>query len=232
MQSIARLSQCALIFLLFCLPIQAFTVFLILYYFGKTLFLELVWSSVPDEPRPFRPVRIRTSDLFRSSLFVLVLPYLLLGIALFLQASSSMFAQLSKHIPYQNAAASFFVECVLQASSLISHVPFAQFRNFDHIRFFPPELLNPTRAMKNLSIHRVPQSRKFRMGILLRWLKVQAWATTAPASQLRTNIKMTPTRNVSGEQSSKVSTMLKSLRFAAMPPGGCMPYLPLIFELI
>ena len=124
MQPIARLLQCALILLLFCLPFQAFTVFLGLYYFGKTLFLELVWPTPPDEPRPFRLIGTRTSDLFRSSLFVLVLPYLLLGIALFLQASSSIFARLSTHIPYRNAAASFSVECVLQASSLISHVPF------------------------------------------------------------------------------------------------------------
>ena len=131
MQSIPRLWQCASVFLLFRLPMQAFTVFLVFYYFGKPLLLELVWPSPPHEPvQPcrFKFVGARTSDLFRSSLFVLVLPYVLLGIARLLQALSSTFAQLSNCIPHQNAAAALFVECIFWGFSVISAHSYVQLK--------------------------------------------------------------------------------------------------------
>jgi hypothetical protein len=66
MQSRARLSQCAAIFLLFCLPIEVFTVFLVFYYFGKTLFLELIWLSRPHDAGSSSFEQIRRCPAHRS----------------------------------------------------------------------------------------------------------------------------------------------------------------------
>jgi len=125
MHSSACLSHCAYIFLLFCLPIHAFAVFLVFYYFAKTIFLAFACPSLETvHMGPSRKLATpRASDLFRSSLLVLLLPYMLFGIAFLLQASSSTLAHLSDRIPYQNAGAAFIVECSLRAFSWIRARP-------------------------------------------------------------------------------------------------------------
>jgi len=126
-----RVLQCAFIFLLFSLPNQAFTLFLVFYYCGKHFFLELVF---PSEGVPLRPFSsFVASDLLRSSLFVLALPYVLLGIALLLQASSSTVAEVSNLIPYRNASAAILAECILLACSCISTLPYVPLEHLGKI---------------------------------------------------------------------------------------------------
>src|SRR5271170_1332194 len=113
MPSLPHLSGHVSLFLLFfltTLPLGALSVFLILY-FGKNFLRTIVWPHPLDHQD--RPIIPRTSDLFRSSLLLLILPYLLSGVAFLLQASSSSLIHLSNRIPYQNAAVTFALECVL-----------------------------------------------------------------------------------------------------------------------
>src|SRR5271154_560531 len=119
MPSLPHLSGYVSLFLLFFLtnlPLNAFFIFLILY-FGKNFLRTIVWPhSLDHQDRPIIP---RTSDLFWSSLLLLILPYLLSGVAILLQASSSSLIHLSNRIPYQNAAVAFALECVLLSSQWI-----------------------------------------------------------------------------------------------------------------
>jgi len=98
-----------LLFFLTRLPRNAFSVFLT-FYFSKTLLRTFVWGLPADRQDS---LILRTSDLFWSSLFLLILPYLLFGVALLLQASSCSIIQFSRYIPYQNATAAFALECIL-----------------------------------------------------------------------------------------------------------------------
>jgi hypothetical protein len=112
-----------LFFFLTMLPLNAFSIFLI-FYFCKSLLQTIVFSHPLDQQD--RPIISHTSNLFRSSLCLLILPYLLSRVAFLLQASSSSLIDFSNRIPYQNAAVAFALECVFLCPQWIGefHVRF------------------------------------------------------------------------------------------------------------
>jgi len=103
-----------LLFLTTALPPIAFAIFLVLY-FSMSFLRTFLWPSALD---PYLPVTILNatpgiSDLFWSSILLLLLPYSLFGLALLLQASSSSIIHLGNSIPHHNAAIACALECVL-----------------------------------------------------------------------------------------------------------------------
>jgi len=98
------------LFILFCLtvlPFNAFPLFLAVY-FGKRFLTRSLWPRRPPDQHTF-PVHI--SDLFWFSLSLVVLPYILYGLAFLLDASALFILRLSNRVPHSNAAVAIALEC-------------------------------------------------------------------------------------------------------------------------
>jgi len=109
-----------LVFLTTALPLSAFSIFLALYFCASFL-RSFLWPSAVERCLPVMILNAipGTSDLFWSSSLLLLLPYVLFGIAVLLQASSSSIIHLGTWIPHQNAAIAFALECVWLCSRWI-----------------------------------------------------------------------------------------------------------------
>ena len=103
------------LFVLFCLtvlPFNAFPLFLVVY-FGKCVLMRLVWPRRPPDYDTLIAFSLHISDLFWFSVALIVLPYILHGLAFLLDASALSVLRLSNRIPQANATAAIALECSL-----------------------------------------------------------------------------------------------------------------------
>jgi hypothetical protein len=100
-----------LILLFTALPTKTFVVFAVFYSCGSILPAMIPRPvAAPEEATSFNS---RLTDFFWPSLFVLILPYGLRGLACLLRAWSCYIYDLGDRIPVQNAATAFAIQCIL-----------------------------------------------------------------------------------------------------------------------
>ena len=103
------------LFILFCLtvlPFNAFPLFLA-GYFGKRFLMRSLWPRRHPDDHTLITFHVHISDLFWFSSALVVLPYILHGLAFLLDASALSVLRLSNRIPHSNAAAAIALECSL-----------------------------------------------------------------------------------------------------------------------
>ena len=109
-----------LILLLTALPTKFFLVFSVFYSCGGILPAMIRQpAAAPEEATSFTS---RLTNFFWSSLFVLILPYGLRGLACLLRAWSCCIYELGDRIPVQNAKTAFAIQCILLSLSYLKEL--------------------------------------------------------------------------------------------------------------
>jgi len=102
----------ALILLLIALPSKPFLVFAV-FYSCTSVILPALSRQPPAPPKQAPSYAPRLTNLFWSSLVVLILPHCLRGLSFVLHAWSCCVYDLGDRIPVQSAATAFAIECIL-----------------------------------------------------------------------------------------------------------------------